>query len=185
MGFSAPTGELRHLLDVVLPAPACVFDPRFDLVAWNETFAAIWHPETLPPGRCNVMWMAFCEPARRAMWANWEERSHALLAEFRAAYGQHAGDDRFAEMIADLEARSSEFRSWWTTYEVRQSMTGNLKTRVPGAGVVNLEVIELRVCSHPSLRLSVHAPARPADHKKLAALAGSASRQPARLARAS
>ena len=185
MGFSAPTGELRHLLDVVLPAPACVFDPRFDLVAWNETFAAIWHPETLPPGRCNVMWMAFCEPARRAMWANWEERSHALLAEFRAAYGQHAGDDRFAEMIADLEARSSEFRSWWTTYEVRQSITGNLKTRVRGAGVVNLEVIELRVCSHPSLHLSVHAPARPADHKKLAALAGSASRQPARLARAS
>ena len=168
-----PGGELRHLLDVLLPAPACVFDPRFDLVAWNETFAAIWHPETLPPGRCNVIWMAFCEPARRAMWVNWEERSRALLAEFRVGYGQHAGDEQFAELIADLEAHSSEFRSWWTTYEVRQSITGHLRARVPGTGVVNLEVVELRVCSHPSLRLSVHAPARPSDHKKLDALGGS------------
>ena len=181
-----PGGELRHLLDVLLPAPACVFDPRFDLVAWNETFAAIWHPETLPPGRCNVMWMAFCDPARRAMWVNWEERSRTLLAEFRAAAGRHAGDPRFAELITDLEDNSAEFRSWWTSYEVRQSITGRLKVRVAGVGVVSLDVAELRVCSHPSLRLSVHTPVRPLDQRKLTALGHPApSRQSERWVHAS
>lgn len=168
-----PGGELRHLLDVLLPAPACVFDPRLDLIAWNETFTAIWHPETLPPGRCNVMWMAFCDPARRARWVNWEERSRTLLAEFRAAAGQHAGDERFAELIADLEDNSAEFRSWWTSYEVRQSITGRIKARVLGTGIIHMDVVELQVCSHPSLRLSVHAPVRPSDHRKLATLVSS------------
>ncbi len=158
---------------MLLPAPACILGPRLDFVAWNETFAAIWHPESLPTSRCNVIWMAFCEPARQAMWVNREERRRALLAQFRASYGQHAGDDRFAEMIADLDVHSSDFRSWWTTYEVRQSITGHLKTRVPGAGVVNLEVIELRACSHPSLRLSVHAPVRSSDRGKLSTLLSS------------
>lgn len=166
-----PCGELHHLLDVVLPAPACVLGERFDFVAWNETFASIWRPETLPPGRRNVIWIAFCDPARRASWVNWEERSRTLLAEFRAAAGRHAGDERFAEMIADIESRSPEFRSWWTTYEVRQSIAGELKIRIPDGGVVNLQVVELRVCSHPSLRLSVHAPVRPPDRKKLGTLA--------------
>ena len=137
-----PDGELRPLLDVVLPAPACVLGERFDIVAWNETFAAIWHPETLLPGRRNVIWMAFCDPARRASWVNWEERSRALLAEFRAAAGRHAGDSRFAELITDLEDNSAEFRSWWTSYEVRQSITGRLKARIAGVGVVSLDVAE-------------------------------------------
>lgn len=162
-----PDDGLRRLLDVVLPAPACIMGPRFDIVAWNETFTRIWHPETLPAGRCNVIWMAFCEPDRRKTWTNWEERARTLLAEFRAAAGQHAGDPRFAELIADLQANSAEFRSWWTSYEVRQSITGQLKTRIPGTGTIHMDVIELQVCSHPSLRLSVQAPVRPSDHHKL------------------
>jgi hypothetical protein len=113
------------------------------------------------------MWMAFCDPDRRRTWINWEERTRTLLAEFRAPAGQRAGDPRFAELIADLHESSAEFRSWWSSYEVRQSITGRLKARVPDAGIIHLDVIELRVCSHPSLRLSVHAPLRPSDHKRL------------------
>jgi hypothetical protein len=163
MELSAPTG----LLDIMLPAPACIMGPGFDIVAWNETFTRSWHPETLPPGRCNVIWMAFCEPGRRKTWTNWEERARTLLAEFRAAAGEHAGDPRFAELIADLQAHSAEFRSWWTSYEVRQSITGRLKTRIPGTGTIHMDVLDLQVCSHPSLRLSVQTPVRPSDHKRL------------------
>jgi hypothetical protein len=59
-----PDDDLRRLLDLVLPAPACIIGPRFDIVACNETFTCMWHPDTLPTGRRNVMWMAFCEPER-------------------------------------------------------------------------------------------------------------------------
>jgi transcriptional regulator with XRE-family HTH domain len=162
-----PDDGLRRLLDVMLPAPACIMGPRFDMVAWNEPFARIWHPEALPPERCNVLWMAFCEPGWRKTWTNWEERARTLLAEFRAAAGQHAGDPRFAELITDLHESSVEFRSWWRSYEVRQSITGRLKARIPGTGTIHMDVLDLQVCSHPSLRLSVQTPVRPSDYKRL------------------
>ena len=108
--------DVTRVLDTVLPAPACLLGPRFDFVAWNETFSHIWQPETLPEGRCNVMWLAFAEPGRRRTWVNWERRSRVLLAAFRAAAGEHAGDSRFAELVSALSDASDEFRSWWSTY---------------------------------------------------------------------
>jgi hypothetical protein len=101
-------GGFDALLHTVLPAPSCILAPRLDFLAWNETFERIWHPEVLPAGRCNVVWMAFCDPERRQICVNWRDRSRALLAEFRAASGQHAGDPQFAELIEDLLATSGE-----------------------------------------------------------------------------
>jgi hypothetical protein len=171
--------DLTRLLDTVLPAPACLLGPRFDFLAWNETFSHIWQPETLPEGRCNVMWLAFAEPGRRGNWVNWEQRSRVLLAEFRAAAGQHAGDARFAELISALSDASEEFRSWWSTYEVRESFTGPLKVRVPGTGTIAFDVVELRVGTDSTLTLSVHVPTRPTDSRKVATMAGKGSRSTA------
>ncbi|MGH9054326.1 MAG: hypothetical protein ACRDYY_00430 [Acidimicrobiales bacterium] len=169
--------DLTQLLDTLMPAPACVFGQSFDYVAWNQSFATIWHPETLPVGRRNVIWMAFGEPERRRTWVNWEQRSQTLLAEFRAAAGRHAGSQRFAELIEALREASDEFASWWASYEVRQSITGDLKVRLPGQGAIAFHVVELRVCGHPSLTCSVHVPVRPSDKRKVAAIVTPRQRQ--------
>ena len=117
------------------------------------------------------MWLAFAEPSRRRTWGNWEQRGRILLAKFRATAGQHAGDARFAELISALGDASHEFRSWWSTYEVRQSIAGPLKVRVPGTGTIAFDVIELRVDTDLTLTLSVHMPTRPTDCRKLATMA--------------
>ena len=85
--------------------------------------------------------------------------------------GQHAGDARFAELISALHDASEEFRSWWSTYEVRESFTGPLKVRVPGTGTIAFDVVELRVETDVTLTLSVHMPTRPTDSRKLATMA--------------
>ena len=169
---------LTRLLDALLPAPACLLGPRFDFLAWNETFSHIWQPETLPEDRRNVMWLAFAEPGRRRTWGNWEQRSRILLAAFRATAGQHAGDARFAELISALHATSHEFRSWWATYEVRDSFTGPLDVRLPGTCTIAFDVIELRVGADSTLSLSVHAPARGDDRRELARMARVAQGHP-------
>lgn len=169
---------LARLLDTVMPAPACMLDPHFDFVAWNDTFARIWDPAALPPDRRNLMWLAFADPAHRHVWVNWEERSWTLLAEFRATAARHAGDTRFAELVAALTAASSEFRSWWAQYEVRHSITGPLKIRLPSVGTVNFDVVDLRVPAAGAITLSIHVPARPSDRRKTASiLAGSRQRK--------
>ena len=164
------TPEFNRLLAALMPAPACLFGARFDFVAWNETFAALWDPGGLPEGRRNLMWLTFADPVHRRTWVGWENRSRILLAEFHAAAGQHAGDARFAELIGALHEASPEFRALWPYYDVRRSFTGPITIRHPTAGIIKLDVTELRVGAHPSLTLAAHIPARPVDRKKLAAL---------------
>ncbi|MGH8996677.1 MAG: hypothetical protein ACRDYB_11695 [Acidimicrobiales bacterium] len=98
----------------------------------------------------------------------WKARSRTLLGEFRAAAGQHAGDPRFAELIEALSDASTEFRTWWAQYEVRQSITGPLRVRHDPVGMIRLDVNELRVCAHPSLAIYAHVPRTAADRRKLA-----------------
>jgi transcriptional regulator with XRE-family HTH domain len=164
------TPELNRLLAALVPAPACLLGQRFDFVAWNETFAALWDPGGLPEGRCNLMWLTFADPVHRRRWVNWDDRSRILLGQFRAAAGRHAGDARFKELIDALRAASPEFRALWSHYLVKQSITGPISIRYPPAGIVKLDAIELRVSAHPSLTLIAQIPVRPADRKKLATL---------------
>jgi transcriptional regulator with XRE-family HTH domain len=165
------TPELDRLLATLVPAPACLLGPRFDFVAWNVVFAKLWDPASLPPGRCNVMWLAFADPHHRRTLVNWGDRSRVLLAEFRAEADHHPGDARFAELIDALNDASTEFRLWWSRYEIRQSIAGPITVRHPRVGLIKLDVVELRVTNHPSLRLAVHVPVRALDHTKLEALA--------------
>ena len=164
------TPELTRLLAALVPAPACLLGQRFDFVAWNESFAALWDPGGLPEGRRNLMWLTFADPVHRRRWVDWDDRSRILLAQFRAAAGRHAGDARFNELIDALRAASPEFRALWPRYLVKQSITGPISIRHPTAGVIKLDVIELGVSAHPSLTLVVQIPVRPVDRKKLASL---------------
>lgn len=120
--------------------------------------------------------MVFAEPDRRRICVNWEQRARVLLAELRAVAGRHAGDERFAELIQALSDASGEFASWWATYEVRESITGDLKVRKPGLSTIAFHVVELRVSGYPNLICSAHVPARPVDERKIAALAGNRRR---------
>ena len=144
--------------------------PRLDFVACNDTFATIWDPASLPPDRCNLMWLTFADPTHQRTWVDWDTRSRTLLGELRAAYGQHSGDARFAGLVEALSEVSAEFRSWWTRYDVRQSITGPLVIRHRGVGTIRLDVTERRVGAYPSLTLAVQVPVGPSDRKKLARL---------------
>ena len=167
-GPERSTPELDRLLAALEPAPACLLGQRFDFVAWNETFAALWDPGGLPEGRRNLMWLTFADPVHRRTWVEWEDRSRILLAEFRAAAGQHAGDLGFAELIDALHDASPEFRALWRHYAVKQSINGLITVRHPTAGIIKLDVIELGVRAQPSLTLAAQIPVRPLDRKKLA-----------------
>lgn len=159
--------ELTHLLDTMMPAPACIFGPCFDFIAWNDTFGQLWHPEALPSHRRNLLWLAFCDPAFRHTMVGWQERAQTLLREFRAAHGRYAGDGRFAELVAALQENSEEFRQWWPSFDVVGSITGRIIVRHPEGRTLELHVNELRLCAYPSLTLSVQVPRRAEDRARL------------------
>ena len=162
--------QLTRLLDILKPAPACLIDEHFDFAAWNAPFATIWQPDTLPQGRCNLMWLYFAKGTAASMGVGWEERGRHLLGQFREAAAEHPLDERFAELVEALKVESEQFTTWWADNRVERALTGQIAIRRLPAGVVRLDVTELVVAAEPSLTLCVQVPHAQEDRQKLSQL---------------
>ena len=55
--------EVQEILDTLSPMPASVLNERFDLLAWNAPYEALWPGVTgAAPGERNILWQSFTYP---------------------------------------------------------------------------------------------------------------------------
>jgi transcriptional regulator with XRE-family HTH domain len=161
---SAPADDmlprLQLLADAQAASPASVYDEHFDYLVWNQSYARVRHdPSTLPAGRRNMVWMMFTDPDNRARMVRWESAARAVLSQFRAAAGQNPGDPRFAELTAALTEASPQFRDWWAEYPVRYFRPAAIAIKHPEAGLIRLEMFQLRLIDQPRLVMVIQVPA--------------------------
>src|SRR5579859_7041834 len=151
---------LQLLVDAAAPSPASVYDSHFDYLVWNQPYARVRHdPATLPPGRRNMIWMMFTDPGNRACMVGWQEAAQAVLSQFRAAYGRRPDDPRFTELVAALTDASPQFRDWWAEYPVRYFRPATIAIKHPQAGLIALQVFQLRLADQPDLVMVIQVPA--------------------------
>jgi transcriptional regulator with XRE-family HTH domain len=163
--------RLRRLVDAQAPSPASVYDEHFDYLAWNESYAVVRHdPGTLPAGRRNMLWMMFTDPGNRARMLHWESAARAVLSQFRAAAARSSGDARFDELTAALTQASPQFREWWAEYPIRYFRPATIAIRHPDAGVIGLEIFQLRLIDQPRLVMVVQVPASAASLERVRSL---------------
>jgi transcriptional regulator with XRE-family HTH domain len=163
----APAGRslprLQRLVDAAAPSAASVYDEHFDYLVWNEAYARIRHdPSTLPAARRNMVWMMFTDPDNRARMVRWETAARAVLSQFRAAAGRRQDDPRFGELVTALTEASPQFRDWWAEYPVRYFRPAVIAVRHPLAGLIQLEIFQLRLVDEPALVMVLQVPAGPA-----------------------
>jgi transcriptional regulator with XRE-family HTH domain len=152
--------RLRLLVDAAAPSLASVYDSHFDYVTWNEAYARVRHdPATLPPDRRNMLWMMFTDAANRVRMVHWEAAARAVLSQFRVAAGRNPEDPRFAELVRALSEASPPFRQWWGEYPVRYFRPATIAIRHPRAGVIALQMFQLRLVDQPDLIEVVQVPA--------------------------
>jgi transcriptional regulator with XRE-family HTH domain len=152
--------RLQRLVDAQSPCPASVYDEHFDYLAWNRPYAVVRHdPGTLPDGWRNLLWMMFSDPDNRARMVSWESAARAVLSQFRVAAGRGPGDPRFDELTAALIQVSPQFRDWWAEYPVRYFRPATIAIRHPAAGLIGLEMFQLRLIDQPRLVMVVQVPA--------------------------
>ena len=152
--------RLQRLVDAQSPCLASVYDEHFDYVVWNQPYAVVRHdPGTLPASRRNMLWMMFTDPVNRARMVRWESAARAVLSQFRAAAGGHPGDPRFTELVEALSEVSSQFRDWWAEHPVRYFRPAVIAVRHPEAGLIQLEMFQLRLVDQPGLIMVVQVPA--------------------------
>ncbi|GAA4249860.1 helix-turn-helix transcriptional regulator [Dactylosporangium darangshiense] len=164
-------GRLARLVEAMMPNPASAYDVHWDYLAWNRAYAIIRHnPGQIAPERRNLLWMLLTDGEIRRRMPGWEGAARAVLGQFRAAAGRHAGEARFDELIAALEGASPEFRQWWAEYPVRDFRPATVGVEHPGVGAVELELFQLRPIEHPGALVVVQVPVGAADRERVTAL---------------
>jgi len=169
-----PDPTVQRLVENLGSSPAFIIGRRWDYLAWNPAFTAVFgDPLKYPEGRRNQLWAIFTDAERRRRMCEWEPGARNALAKFRADNARHLGDPEFEELIEDLREASEEFRCWWKRHEVARSGTGRKRMRHPDAGTLWFEHAAFKVEDNPEQRLILYSPLpRCNTPEKLARLLG-------------
>jgi transcriptional regulator with XRE-family HTH domain len=169
--------RLQLLVDAAMPNVASVYDSHFDYVVWNQAYARIRHdPASMPPDRRNMLWMMLTDAANRARMVHWEQAAQAVLSQFRTAVGRSPGDPRFTELVAALTQASPQFRDWWAGYPVRYFRPATIGIKDSSAGLIWLQMFQLRLVDQPDLIAVIQVPADETSLRRVRSLLSAAPR---------
>ncbi|GAB1822621.1 helix-turn-helix transcriptional regulator [Herbidospora sp. RD11066] len=168
-----PDGEqldpaVRDILDGLSPLPAAVYNARYDLLAWNEAYAALFCRLVSVP-RCerNALWQTLTGPRCCAVMVNREEELPQMVATFRAAYGRHLGEPAWTTFIDRLTVESAEFARMWAAHDVARSWTRNKIMKHPAVGLLNLISTSLTLGAPAESRIVVYTAADEASRANM------------------
>ena len=161
---------LRRLIENLGPNPAYVIGRRWDYLSWNRAACVLLGDlDRIPRGQRNHVWLHFMDPARRALFTDWEPGSRLLVARFRADSAHHLGDPEFEQLIHALRQSSPEFCREWKRHEVARTGPGRKELRHPEVGRMAFEHAILHPADAPDQRLVLYSPLP--DHDTSAKLA--------------
>jgi len=181
--------EVRAILDQLVPMPANVVTERFDILAWNAAYAALFPAPAGPEGAGtggagtagrgrNSLLYCFTKPACCTAFENQAEQRAAMVAQLRAAYGRHVGDPAWTGFIRMMEAASPEFAAMWATQDVAQPASHAKVFRHPLFPRLAMTSTSLAVQAAPGTRLVVYVPADDATRRAMGQLVAFGVEQP-------
>jgi len=151
--------EVQEILDTLTPMPACVLNERFDLLAWNAPYAALW-PGVIgaAPGERNILWQIFCQADCCHPYVNRAEQVARLVAQLRGAYGRHVGEPAWTGFVRRLAAVSPEFARLWDEHDVASQASYLKIFRHPAYQRLTMTTTSLAVQAVPGTRMVVYRP---------------------------
>lgn len=166
-GISSGT---RRLLDSLMPQPASIQRPNFDIVAWNDSFCRLMGVDfaALDDADRNCIYLYLTHDAWRSRIAN-QDVLPTFVSYFRAAMAGHPGDPEWEEKLARFFAASSEFEALWhQRYDVR-GVENQIKTfNHPQLGRFNLQQMYWYSAPRDGARMLVYLPTDEESERALA-----------------
>ncbi|QNS07633.1 helix-turn-helix transcriptional regulator [Streptomyces xanthii] len=161
-----PPGQ-QAILDALTPLPATLVTARYDVLAYNEAYAALDPGLTLlPPGDRNVLWHLFTAEERLQPLVEWEREVSFMVAQLRAEFGYRMRDAAWTGFVRRLSEASPRFAEMWARHEVAAPAA-----RVKSFWTVDGERLGLRATgfaatADPGTRMWVYTP-EDADTERL------------------
>jgi transcriptional regulator with XRE-family HTH domain len=110
--------EVIAVLDALDPSPACVYNGKYDLLAANESYAALFPYLVEATGiERNAMWQIYAHPCGTSPVTDVDVCSF-MVATLRANYANHVGEAEWLELIDTLCRANPEFARLWAAHEI-------------------------------------------------------------------
>jgi transcriptional regulator with XRE-family HTH domain len=151
--------ETYAILGALVPMPACVYNTRYDLLAWNDAYRAIF-PNMVdqPPPRRNALWQLFTTPDCCNPVNNREDELPRMVATLRAAFARHVGEPAWTDFVRRLSAASPDFARMWAMHDVALPGRRMKIFHHAAVGMVRLSSTSLGLSSPPETRIVIYTP---------------------------
>jgi transcriptional regulator with XRE-family HTH domain len=159
--------EVQTVLDAVRDLPAAVMNSRYDVLAWNAPYAAMWPRVRDDEWRRNLLWASFVTPECCSTFVNCAQELPQMVATFRASFGRHVGEPAWTDLIQSLCAASPEFEEMWAAHDVGVPTTRVKVFRHAAVGEVRLSVVSFAVVATPETRMAVYTPVDQESRERL------------------
>ncbi|MFJ6697658.1 helix-turn-helix transcriptional regulator [Streptomyces sp. NPDC091272] len=138
------TPAYRALLRQLEPIPACIQNSRYDILAYNRTYARLLCDlDALPRADRNCMLLAFTNEEWRASVVDRPKVNRLMAAKFRVSMAGHLAEPAWKALLARLEAESAEFRELWQRHEVVEQVAHTKHLRNAEVGLLHVEHVNL------------------------------------------
>jgi transcriptional regulator with XRE-family HTH domain len=163
--------EVLSVLEALDPTPACVYNGKYDLLACNESYAALF-----------PYLVEACGIERNALWQIYASRRGtvpvtdidvcaSMVATLRANYALHVGEPDWVELIETLCAANDEFARLWAEHPVAEAPSPVAKAfECFGLGTVRVRATGFSVQRSQDSRMVVYLPDTAADAALIAEL---------------
>jgi transcriptional regulator with XRE-family HTH domain len=163
--------EIQQILDGLTTLPAAILNERFDLLAWNAAFAALFPTVVrVPAADRNTLWLNFTQHDCCHPYLNRADQLGMMVAQLRAAYGRHLGEPGWTGFVRRLQAASPEFARTWAQHEVASPASYLKIFRHPVHERLTMTTNSLAVLAVPGTRMVVYTPADEPTRQALASL---------------
>ncbi len=162
------TDAVREVLDQLDPLPACVQNSRYDILAYNRTYARLLCDlDAIPPEDRNCMILVHTHPQWRESVVHLDETMRLMAAKLRASMAGHLTEPAWKMLVKRLQAESPEFRENWERYEVVATRSKTKQFRNPHVGLLDLTHTDLWLSPELGARLVTYAPADEVTRERL------------------
>ena len=166
--FTLPD-EVQTILDGLVPMPAAVYSSRYDVLAWNAGYQALF-PEvgTWPASERNALWQMFTVPACCSCILHKDVELPQMVATFRAGFGRHLGEPAWTGLVRRLSEASPEFARMWAEHDVAGPGTRMKIFQNVAGRLLHTVSTSFAVSATPEARLVVYTPVTEQDRELLA-----------------
>lgn len=133
--------DLLPLLESWQLTPALLLDHRFDVLAGNVAYSAVWPEPVLPvdsTARPNLLHALATNYSLRTMPVSEPDLVYELFLRFRVRVDRHADDPGVWRVLDGLHAARPDLAHWWDCRAVRDSGTWPAVLELPGGPTLRL-----------------------------------------------